>query len=135
MPPIHCSRQDHPLTEWRLRHKVSLKALAARVLTNPQTIHRYECGDRVPAADLRALIQSATNGEVPADGEFWAKARERAAATRVARADERKRKHPRPRPRWLNVAAKAAAKEVVTAALARMRKRRKQARRAEARSA
>lgn len=61
---------SHPLTRLRAETNLSRAALAARVGTSRQTIHRIEAGEQVPSLDLVGrLIKAAreAGGNLSAD--------------------------------------------------------------------
>jgi len=84
MPSISSTSAVHPLAAWRRRRQLTLAQLGETLRQNPQNLHRYEQGERLPPPDVRKRIQSVTRGAVPADDEFWFRARLRALKGREA---------------------------------------------------
>jgi len=78
MPSISSTSAVHPLAAWRRRRQLTLAQLGETLRQNPQNLHRYEQGERLPPPDVRKRIQTVTRGAVPADDEFWFRARLRA---------------------------------------------------------
>lgn len=58
---------DHPLIDFRKKNGLSRRAMAERVHTSRQTIHRIEKGDQTPSLALVGRIINATGGELRAD--------------------------------------------------------------------